>query len=131
MSCRGKTQLSVDGHHYTCDKTTEDIQYWCCNQRRVLGYDHTIFILYQTPIHRTQCFSCTARATTNRRKQTGKPSIKLSGFHNHHLIQERRRPGEYAKLKEKYDRERKILPDNPSLKEQSSKPLLRSKKEEK
>nr|XP_029723810.1 uncharacterized protein LOC115264266 [Aedes albopictus] len=91
MSCRGKTQLSVNGHLYTCDKTTDDAMYWCCNQRRVLG--------------------CTARANTGRRKQGEPPSIKLRGFHNHGIIAERRRPGEYARLKEQYDRERKVLPD--------------------
>ncbi|EAT43940.1 AAEL004609-PA [Aedes aegypti] len=91
ISKRGKTQLCVDGYLYMRVKATEEMQYWSCNQFRVLG--------------------CTARATTGRGKRGDKPVIKLRGFHNHQIILERRKPGECAKLKEQYAREREVLPE--------------------
>ncbi|XP_062703341.1 uncharacterized protein LOC134285798 [Aedes albopictus] len=91
MSKRGKTQLCVDGFLYMRVKANDELQYWSCNQFRVLG--------------------CTARATTGRGKRDGKPIIKLRGFHNHRIIMQRRKPGECAKLKEQYARERDGLPD--------------------
>ncbi|EJY57545.1 AAEL017214-PA [Aedes aegypti] len=92
MSKRGKTQLCVDGYLYTRAKTTEELQFWTCNQDRVLG--------------------CSARASTGRGKRDDKPIIKLRGFHNHRIILERRKPGECAKLMEKVARQKgeEVLP---------------------
>lgn len=37
MSKRGKTQLCVDGFLYMRVKASDELQYWSCNQFRVLG----------------------------------------------------------------------------------------------
>ncbi|XP_062556643.1 FLYWCH-type zinc finger-containing protein 1 isoform X1 [Armigeres subalbatus] len=71
ISKRGKTQLCVNGYLYMRVKTTEELQFWSCNQDKVLR--------------------CTARATTGRAKKDDKPTIKLRGFHNHKIILERRK----------------------------------------
>ncbi|XP_062556648.1 uncharacterized protein LOC134221466 isoform X2 [Armigeres subalbatus] len=86
ISKRGKTQLCVNGYLYMRVKTTEELQFWSCNQDKVLR--------------------CTARATTGRAKKDDKPTIKLRGFHNHKIILERRKAGECAKLRQQYARER-------------------------
>ncbi|XP_062556409.1 modifier of mdg4-like isoform X14 [Armigeres subalbatus] len=82
ISARGKIQLNVNGYLYTRGKTTDESQYWSCNQYRVL--------------------SCSARASTGRGSQGEKPIVKLRGFHNHPIIVDRRKPGECARLKEMY-----------------------------
>nr|XP_029723251.1 FLYWCH-type zinc finger-containing protein 1-like [Aedes albopictus] len=67
----GGLQLCVDGYPFIRSRTTDEVQYWTCNQRKRLG--------------------CPVRASVRRREKGQKPLVKLSGCHNHLIITELKR----------------------------------------
>ncbi|XP_035900379.1 modifier of mdg4-like isoform X14 [Anopheles stephensi] len=78
---RGFTQLCVDGHFYTRDKTRNNTSFWSCTQSKV--------------------FWCTARASTVsvvQKKGGYRERVILRGDHNHAIVTERRKPGVRAQL---------------------------------
>ncbi|XP_065073231.1 modifier of mdg4-like isoform X35 [Ochlerotatus camptorhynchus] len=88
LTKRGNTQLSVDGFLYMRIKARGDIQFWACNQHKVLN--------------------CTARATTRRTRRGESPRVSLRGYHNHVIITERRKAGQRARLMEMCLQERQL-----------------------